>query len=115
MTINKPSYVLITLLFTTGAVVAAEPAVQTNAVSASSSEAVGACVDLSTSCLQSVKRSTPSWQQELQRAQAAGDACEEDVNRFCEGIQVGGGRIVKCLKAHRRQLSDPCKATLRLR
>ena len=36
-------------------------------------------------------------------------ACTADAQKFCAGVQPGGGRIVACLKDHRDELSDQCK------
>ncbi|MGA7742147.1 MAG: cysteine rich repeat-containing protein [Polyangia bacterium] len=38
------------------------------------------------------------------------EACKEDVEKLCQGIQPGGGRILACLKSHEAELSGPCKA-----
>jgi hypothetical protein len=37
-------------------------------------------------------------------------ACKNDVEKLCQGIQPGGGRILACLKSHEAELSGPCKA-----
>lgn len=39
-------------------------------------------------------------------------ACKEDVEKLCPGVQPGGGRIIACLREHRDQVSDACKANL---
>jgi hypothetical protein len=36
-------------------------------------------------------------------------ACTQDAQKFCAGVQPGGGRIVNCLKQHKDALSDGCK------
>jgi hypothetical protein len=36
-------------------------------------------------------------------------ACAQDAQKFCAGVQPGGGRIVACLKQHKDSLSDGCK------
>ena len=38
--------------------------------------------------------------------------CKPDVERLCTGVQPGGGRIVKCLKAHKMEVSVGCAKTL---
>jgi Cysteine rich repeat len=38
-----------------------------------------------------------------------GNACADDIAKFCKGVQHGGGRISKCLKDHERELSPTCK------
>src|SRR5664279_464158 len=35
--------------------------------------------------------------------------CAADAQKFCAGVQPGGGRIVACLKEHKDALSDRCK------
>jgi len=36
--------------------------------------------------------------------------CKADVEKFCKDVEPGEGRIVKCLQAHRQDLSGACKA-----
>jgi hypothetical protein len=38
--------------------------------------------------------------------------CSGDVEKFCQGIQQGEGRIAKCLAQHKEELSPDCKARL---
>jgi len=45
-----------------------------------------------------------------QRVEAAREACQPDVAKFCADVKPGGGRIVACLKQHSSELSDACKA-----
>lgn len=40
----------------------------------------------------------------------AREACNSDAGKFCQGIQPGGGRIRACLKSHKAELSEACKA-----
>ena len=40
------------------------------------------------------------------------EACHADLLQFCAGVPPGGGGKVKCLKAHRSELSRPCRAYL---
>lgn len=35
-------------------------------------------------------------------------ACEEDVRRFCSGVEPGRGSILQCLEDHAQEVSDPC-------
>lgn len=50
------------------------------------------------------------------KAQAAGGAlmtyCKADVERLCAGVEPGGGRIIKCLKAHKEEMSVGCAQAL---
>ena len=34
--------------------------------------------------------------------------CDGDLQRFCSGVQPGGGRLIECLSAHTAELSDAC-------
>jgi hypothetical protein len=35
-------------------------------------------------------------------------ACKQDAQRFCNGTQPGGGRIINCLMDHQNDISDTC-------
>jgi hypothetical protein len=50
----------------------------------------------------------------LAQAQSQGvqDACMGDYQKLCSGTMPGGGRIGKCLVAHKDQLTDGCKTAL---
>lgn len=39
-------------------------------------------------------------------------ACEDDVESLCGDVQKGKGRIMKCLKEKKDQVSETCKAEL---
>ena len=38
--------------------------------------------------------------------------CKADVARLCPGVQMGGGRIIGCLKAHKEEVSIGCGKAL---
>jgi hypothetical protein len=38
--------------------------------------------------------------------------CKADVARLCPGVQMGGGRIIACLKAHKEEVSIGCGKAL---
>ena len=38
------------------------------------------------------------------------EACQDDVEKFCGEMKPGRGRIMKCMKEHKEQLSPACKA-----
>jgi hypothetical protein len=46
------------------------------------------------------------------RVKEMSDACQGDVQQFCQDVSAGGGRIAQCLKQHESQLSATCKAEL---
>jgi hypothetical protein len=39
--------------------------------------------------------------------------CRPDMERLCPGVPLGGGRIARCLKAHKMEISVGCAMTLR--
>jgi flavoprotein len=39
-------------------------------------------------------------------------ACKADVQKFCSGVQPGGGRIIACLNTHRGELLTACQEAL---
>jgi hypothetical protein len=40
------------------------------------------------------------------------DACDDDIEEYCEAVTSGGGRIALCMWAHEDQLSSECRSTL---
>jgi hypothetical protein len=38
--------------------------------------------------------------------------CMSDIERLCKGIEPGGGRIVRCLKANKKEMSVGCAQAL---
>jgi hypothetical protein len=38
--------------------------------------------------------------------------CKPDVARLCPGVQMGGGRILGCLKEHKMEVSVGCAKAL---
>ena len=38
--------------------------------------------------------------------------CKADIERLCNGVQPGGGRVMKCLKAHTKEMSVGCAQAL---
>jgi hypothetical protein len=47
--------------------------------------------------------------QVLRAAREAHQDCEADTYMFCPGVRPGKGRILKCLKAHKQELTPECK------
>jgi Golgi apparatus protein 1 len=45
-------------------------------------------------------------------ARAAEGACQADIDKLCQGVQPGEGRILACLKTNKAQVSKPCQAKL---
>lgn len=46
------------------------------------------------------------------RAKEMSDACQSDVQQFCQDVATGGGRVAKCLQQHESELSSACKDVL---
>ena len=38
--------------------------------------------------------------------------CKADAERLCPGTEPGGGRIIKCLKAHKMEVSIGCEKAI---
>jgi len=47
-----------------------------------------------------------------QQAGGARGACMTDVRSLCGSVQPGGGRIIRCMREHREQISEGCKLAL---
>lgn len=58
--------------------------------------------ELSPACKENIAKA----REEIKEAK---EACDEDIQKLCKGVQPGGGRIVKCLKQHEGDLSPACK------
>jgi hypothetical protein len=54
-------------------------------------------------------QAAPAQQPSPEALQAARAACAADLQKFCAGVQAGGGRILACLKQNREQVSPACK------
>ena len=42
------------------------------------------------------------------------EACEDDVEQLCPGVQPGQRRVLQCMKDHRESVSAECKDAVRL-
>jgi hypothetical protein len=68
-------------------------------------------------CLQQHEKDlTPACQQHLTQMKAKAatwkQACEGDAQKYCSGISPTRGRLVRCLREHQKELSQPCKDQL---
>jgi hypothetical protein len=52
------------------------------------------------------KESNAKMKEDMKEMKAA---CHEDVEKFCGDVHGGKGRIVKCMKEHKSELSAGCK------
>jgi len=69
-----------------------------------------AAVLLAASAAQAQPGSTGQSMPEMKAAhQSLRQACAEDVKALCDGLQPGGGKIMRCLKEHKDKLSQSCK------
>lgn len=71
--------------------------------------------DISDACYDALKKKLQSGRSEQDgqgNAPPGAQACRQDAQQFCKGVQPGGGRIVNCLLEHQKDLSDACYDTL---
>jgi hypothetical protein len=61
--------------------------------------------DLSPSCQERTK-------EVRKKMRGIHEACQDDVQKFCYDVQPGEGRIAKCLKEHKSEMSSECKEEL---
>lgn len=47
-----------------------------------------------------------------QRFEAARQACQPDVAKFCADVKPGGHRVAACLRDHAPELSEACQAAI---
>lgn len=54
---------------------------------------------------------------QLERAVAAlsyvANECADDLDKFCEAVEVGEGRLVNCLNQHEKEVSKRCNKALK--
>ena len=48
-------------------------------------------------------------------AHNAPGACKADIEKLCQGVKPGEGRIIACLKEKQNEVSDNCKAEMKER
>lgn len=41
------------------------------------------------------------------------EACKSDISAYCSDVEMGEGRVLKCLKENRDKLSEECKTALK--
>ncbi len=74
-------------------------------------------VDLSSGCTSApamIPVDVPQWQIDLKTVQRSNAECQADIEKFCEGVQVGEGRIEACLKKNQKKLSKKCRTAQKL-
>jgi hypothetical protein len=71
-------------------------------------------------CVQeNVGKLSPACQRQVQervanagREAAIQSACEPDIKQFCANVQPGGGRVIRCLQDHSKEVSPGCHQVL---
>ena len=58
--------------------------------------------DLSAEC----KEAQHEWKEAMAHIS---EACKEDKAKFCADVKPGGGRIKRCMRKHRKELSEKCQ------
>jgi len=53
------------------------------------------------------------WPTERAQAQERFAYCRADAQRLCHGVRPGGGRLLRCLKAHEDDLTVGCAKELK--
>ncbi len=58
--------------------------------------------ELSTVCREKVEAA-------LKKLEDAKQACAKDISKFCTGVSPGGGRLLRCLRPHLKELAPECR------
>lgn len=73
---------------------------------------VGSQHRVSQPCRQQLRNQLLQQHEDVQFNPNVRKPCASDEKRFCAQIKPGQGRILECLKAHRKQLDDICHAAI---
>jgi hypothetical protein len=49
----------------------------------------------------------------LAQTAAEREACQADFEKYCSGVEPGGGRVVECLAEHLDRLTPQCQAVVK--
>ena len=68
-------------------------------------------------CLQAhAQEVSPACRQEMagmeSKVREFMESCKTEVQKYCQDVKPGEGRIIQCLKGHESQLSAQCKSSL---
>jgi hypothetical protein len=47
------------------------------------------------------------------QTEAEKEACKADFEKYCQGVEPGGGRIIECLSQHMDKLTPECQAAVK--
>ena len=73
---------------------------------------VGSQHRVSQPCRQQIRSQLLQQHEDVQLNPNVRKPCAADEKRFCAQIKPGQGRILECLKSHRKQLDDACHAAI---
>jgi hypothetical protein len=54
------------------------------------------------------------FQDVMKRINEAKEACAQDIENICKDVQPGGGRIARCLKENKEEISPECMEKLEI-
>jgi hypothetical protein len=49
----------------------------------------------------------------LAQTEAQREACQADFEKYCPGVEPGGGRVIECLSKHMDQLAPACQTVVK--
>ncbi len=67
---------------------------------------------LSAGCKEQMTQMDERREHMHKRMQEVADACKSDMQQYCKDVQMGGGRMGRCLKENEAKLSEGCKTAL---
>ncbi|GAX77303.1 hypothetical protein CEUSTIGMA_g4749.t1 [Chlamydomonas eustigma] len=63
-------------------------------------------------CQAEVHRRTKRAARDIRFDEVLADACQEDRTKFCNDVQMGSARVIRCLQEHRSSLAQKCAAAM---
>ena len=69
--------------------------------------------EISDACYGALKEKLQDQKSNAPAGGGGTQACRQDAETFCRGVQPGGGRIVDCLIEHQKEISDGCYQLLK--
>ena len=67
---------------------------------------------LSSGCSKKVFRVQEAHTKDIRFDAPLHDACTADMKKHCAAVELGGGRVRKCLEKHKKELARPCRVEL---